>query len=342
MKFGVFDQNDFTGKSTVEQYRKRLDLIELYDRLGFHIYQMSEHHGTPLSTAPSPSVFLAAATQRTKRIRLAPLVYLMPLYNPVRLTEEIIMLDLLSGGRFEFGMGRGASPHELKFLGVDQDEAGDRYTEAVDIVLQGLRSGSITFKGKYNDIDNVPISIRPHTDVSRKLWYAAASPASAVWPARNGLNLMTGGPIAKIATVIDSYFSERPAAQADDEKLAGINRYIVVAETDAEAEAVFLRTWKAFYASFIHLWKTLGGQPKNAIVPENGADLLTSGIAIAGASKTVTQAIEHQRSIGKMTFLSANLAFGDMSDEVCRHSIESFAAQVMPVFSKEARVFQPS
>jgi len=100
--------------------------------------------------------------------------------------------------------------------------------------------------------------------------------------------------------------------------------------------------WKAFYASFIHLWKTLGGQPKNAIVPENGADLLTSGIAIAGASKTVTQAIEHQRSIGKMTFLSANLAFGDMSDEVCRHSIESFAAQVMPVFSKEARVFQPS
>lgn len=342
MKFGIFDQNDFTGLSTVEQYRRRLDLIELYDRLGFHIYQMSEHHGTPLSTAPSPSVFLSAATQRTKRIRLAPLVYLMPLYNPVRLTEEIVMLDLLSGGRFEFGMGRGASPHELKFLGVDPEEAGDRYTEAVDVVLQGLRTGSITFKGKYNDIDNVPISIRPHTDVSRKLWYAAASPQSAVWPARNGLNLMTGGPIAKVAGVIESFFAERAAANMDDDKLAGVNRYIVVADTDAEAEAIYLKTWKAFYASFIHLWKTLGGAPKNAIVPENGADLLASGIAIAGTAKTVTQNIAHQHSIGRMTFLSANLAFGDMSDDVCRHSITSFAEQVMPVFGKETRVLQAS
>jgi len=342
MKFGIFDQNDFTGLSTVEQYRRRLDLIELYDRLGFHIYQMSEHHGTPLSTAPSPSVFLSAATQRTKRIRLAPLVYLMPLYNPVRLTEEIVMLDLLSGGRFEFGMGRGASPHELKFLGVDQEEAGDRYTEAVDIVLQGLRTGSISFKGKYNDIDNVPISIRPHTEVWRKLWYAAASPQSAVWPAKNGLNLMTGGPISRVSGVIESFFAERAAANMTDDKLAGINRYIVVADTDAEAEAIYLRTWTAFYASFIHLWKTLGGQPKNAVVPENGADLLANGIAIAGTAETVRQTIEHQRSIGKMTFLSANLAFGDMSDEVCRHSITSFAERVMPAFAKETLAPQPA
>jgi len=342
IKFGIFDQNDFTGKSTVEQYQRRLDLIELYDRLGFHIYQMSEHHGTPLSTAPSPSVFLSAATQRSRRIRLAPLVYLLPLYNPVRLTEEIVMLDLLSGGRFEFGIGRGASPHELKFLGVDPEEASDRYTEAVDIVLQGLRTGSITFKGKYNEIDNVPISIRPHTDVSRKLWYAAASPQSAVWPAKNGLNLMTGGPITKVASVIESFFAERAAANIDDDKLAGINRYVVVAETDSEAEAIFVRSWKAFYASFIHLWKTLGGQPKNAIAPENGAELLASGMAIAGTAKTVTQAIEHQHSIGKMTLLSANFAFGDISDDICRHSIESFAEQIMPAFSKGPRVLQPS
>jgi alkanesulfonate monooxygenase SsuD/methylene tetrahydromethanopterin reductase-like flavin-dependent oxidoreductase (luciferase family) len=110
MKFGIFDQNDRNGLPIHKQYEGRMEIIELYDRLGFHCYHMSEHHATTLSACPSQSVFLAAAAQRTKKLRLSPLVYILPIHHPVRLAEEICMLDNLSGGRLEYGVGRGASP----------------------------------------------------------------------------------------------------------------------------------------------------------------------------------------------------------------------------------------
>jgi alkanesulfonate monooxygenase SsuD/methylene tetrahydromethanopterin reductase-like flavin-dependent oxidoreductase (luciferase family) len=89
MQFGIFDQNDRGPYPLSEQYAKRLALIEFYDRAGFRTYHMSEHHSTPLNLTPSPSVFLAAVTQRTSRIRLGALVYVLPTHHPLRLAEEI-------------------------------------------------------------------------------------------------------------------------------------------------------------------------------------------------------------------------------------------------------------
>jgi len=97
--------------------KTRLQLIEFYDRAGFCTYHMSEHHSTPLNLAASPSVFLAAVAQRTKRLRLGALVYVLPAHHPLRLAEEACMLDHLSQGRIEVGIGRGASPHELQYFG---------------------------------------------------------------------------------------------------------------------------------------------------------------------------------------------------------------------------------
>ena len=90
-----------------QQYEERLKLIEAYDRAGFHAYHLAEHHATPLGMAPSPSVFLAAVAQSTKRLRFGPLVYTLSLYHPLRLVEEICMLDQMSGGRLELGIGTG-------------------------------------------------------------------------------------------------------------------------------------------------------------------------------------------------------------------------------------------
>ena len=95
MQFDIFDQNDHGPYPLGEQYEKRLQLIEFYDRSGFRTYHISEHHSTPLSRTPSPSVFLAAVAQRTRRLRLGPLVYVLPMHHPLRLAEEICMLDHL-------------------------------------------------------------------------------------------------------------------------------------------------------------------------------------------------------------------------------------------------------
>src|SRR6185312_9448620 len=119
MEFGVFDHVDRGAGSLAELYEMRLRLTEAYDRLGLRSYHLAEHHATPLGMAPSPSVFLAAVAQRTKRLRFGPLVFTLSLHHPLRVVEEICMLDQMSGGRLELGVGRGISPHEVAYYGVD-------------------------------------------------------------------------------------------------------------------------------------------------------------------------------------------------------------------------------
>ena len=126
--FGVFDWID-RGKAPLRQlhqlYAERLQLLEAADAAGFFCYHLAEHHATPLGMAPSPALFLTAAAQRTQQIRLGPLVYLLPLYHPLRLIEEVCMLDHLSEGRLELGIGRGVSPYELGYFDVDAADTGD-------------------------------------------------------------------------------------------------------------------------------------------------------------------------------------------------------------------------
>ena len=107
MEFGVFDHLDRYDGALADYYEDRLKIAEAYDRAGFHAYHLAEHHSTPLGMAPSPSVFLAAVAERTRRLRFGPLVWPVPLHHPLRLIEEICMLDQLSGGRLDIGFGRG-------------------------------------------------------------------------------------------------------------------------------------------------------------------------------------------------------------------------------------------
>src|SRR5579862_7238881 len=98
MKFGVFDYIEGSDAPLAKTYEERLVLVQALDAAGFHGYHLSEHHATPLSMTPSPSIFLAAAARETKRLRLGTLLYLLPLYHPMRLYEELCMLDHLSNG----------------------------------------------------------------------------------------------------------------------------------------------------------------------------------------------------------------------------------------------------
>src|ERR1700741_4287147 len=137
MKFGIFDHMDRAGDDVGRQFDGRLRLIELYEESGFRAYQLAEHHATPLGMACSPSVFLAAVAQRTKRLRFGPLVYILTLSHPVRILQEICMLDQISNGRLEVGVGRGVSPYEIGYFGVDPQKSPKVYTEAFQIILQG-------------------------------------------------------------------------------------------------------------------------------------------------------------------------------------------------------------
>ena len=127
LKFSVFDHLDTNGAALAGFLEERLRLVELIEQSGFHGFHLAEHHSTPLGMASSPSVFLAAAIQRTSKIRLGPLVYVLPLYHPLRLYEEICMLDHMSGGRLTVGVGRGGALFEHQRYGVDPASAPAMY-----------------------------------------------------------------------------------------------------------------------------------------------------------------------------------------------------------------------
>src|ERR1700683_2478952 len=156
MEFGVFDHLDRGDLPLRDYYEQRLRLIAAYARAGFHAYHVAEHHMTALGLAPSPSVFLAAVAQRTTRLRLGTLVYALPLHHPLRMIEEICMLDQMSGGRLDIGFGRGSSPIELALYGIDPDEAQAIYSEGIELILQGLTRDVLDYHGKHFDFEHVP------------------------------------------------------------------------------------------------------------------------------------------------------------------------------------------
>jgi len=332
MKFGVFDQNDRSGLPLAVQYEQRLALAELYDGLGFHCFHMSEHHGTSLSMTPSPSVWMAALTQRTKRLRLCPLVYLLPTYHPARLFEEICILDHLSGGRFEFGIGRGASPHELDALGIESAKAAKMYAEALETIRLCFARETVTTTGEFWNLKDYAVEMKPFQRPSPPMWYAVGSPDSVVWPARNGLNVVCGGPVSGVRAISDRYREERAAAGVTSgiEPLIGVNRYIVVAETDHEAHEIGRKAWPSFYESFIKLWRKHGTEPVNAKLPPSFDPLVEAGQAIAGSARTVVQVLSDQISRGGLNYIIGSFMFGNMLHADATASVRRFAAEVMP------------
>jgi alkanesulfonate monooxygenase SsuD/methylene tetrahydromethanopterin reductase-like flavin-dependent oxidoreductase (luciferase family) len=338
MKFGIFDQNDWSGLRVADQYQMKFELASLYEAAGFHIYQVSEHHGTPLSTAPSPSVFLAALSQRTSKLRLGPLVYLLPAYEPLRLIEEIAMLDHLSQGRFEFGVGRGASPHEIGFFGIAAEDMQPMYVEALDIIRTALATGSLHHEGRYWQYRNIDLSITPLQKPYPRMWVAVGSVESAQWAAQRDMNIVFGGPVERAQTTFEHYARERARmAQggAPHDLLMGLNRHILVADTDDAARAIGRRAWDKFYASFIKLWRRYGTEPGIRLPPEFDA-VVESGFVVVGSAETVGHTLARQVHISGANFVGGNFVFGDMSFDEASRSVQLFAEHIMPALRTTA------
>ena len=119
-------------------FENRLRLTEAYDKAGFYGYHVAEHHATPFGLATSPGIYLSAVAQRTKTLRFGPMVYLLPFYHPIRLIEEICMLDRMSKGRLQLGVGRGVSPFETAAYAVDFARPRQMYHEAFQVLMKGL------------------------------------------------------------------------------------------------------------------------------------------------------------------------------------------------------------
>jgi alkanesulfonate monooxygenase SsuD/methylene tetrahydromethanopterin reductase-like flavin-dependent oxidoreductase (luciferase family) len=236
MRFGIFDHLDDSGLPLNRHFEERLKLVEAYDHAGFYGYHLAEHHNTPLGYAPSPSVFLSAVAQRTRQLCFGPMVYLLPLYHPLRLIDEICMLDQISNGRFLYGVGRGISPVEVGFYGIDFNTGAKQFREAFEVIRLGLTEDRLTFHGEFYDFDNVPIVMKPYQQ-PLPVWYGLGNPASVAWAAANAANTISRRPPEQVRAITDAYRAEwrKLGGSEDDLPLLGVNRHIIIAETEAEA-----------------------------------------------------------------------------------------------------------
>jgi alkanesulfonate monooxygenase SsuD/methylene tetrahydromethanopterin reductase-like flavin-dependent oxidoreductase (luciferase family) len=337
MKFGVFDHMDDAGVPLGQLYSDRLALVEAYDRAGIFGYHLAEHHSTPLGCAASPSLFLAATAQRTKNLRFGPLVYLLPFYHPLRLIEEICMLDQMSGGRFQLGVGRGVSPFETQHYGLDFAKTGDIYHEAFQLILKGLATDELlTFEGKHYQFRDVPMILRPVQRPHPPLWYGTTIPENADWPAANDVNIVTIAlrPTGRVITDRYRAVRARLGKTTNETPLMGMARHVVVADTDEQALAIARRAYPRWRNSFRWLFQRHGAEPRiTAIYPETFDGLVALDNGVAGSPDTVRDFIAAEIEATGANYLLSWFAFGDMTLAESLRSVELFSREVMPAFA---------
>jgi len=338
-RFGIFDWVDASGQELADHYERRLRLVELADRSPFWCYHVAEHHGTPLGLVPSPNMFLAAVAARTRRLRFGPLVNVLPLYDPVRLVEEICMLDHLSRGRLELGLGRGGVPGELAPYGVRAEDTREIFQEALALVLQGLREGRFDHQGRWfpNRAGSTPL--RPFQRPYPPLWYPTSFPDSVPWIAREGISILFAFLLARQQTTaaeqIERYRQIQQEHRADSGRLnghvaepcVGVCHHVVVAETDTEAHAVARRALQRWFANFNHLWLRERG---TEYFPSDVDAFIEAGHAIVGSPRTVREQVRQTLAETGGNYFAGVFAFGDLTEEEASRSLDLFARQVIP------------
>ncbi len=340
LRFGMFDHMERRDDVSLgRQFEERLELLSRADALGFYGYHLAEHHQEPLSQAPSQSVFLAAAAQHTTRLKLGALVYLLPFYHPLRLIEEICMVDHLSNGRLQIGVGRGIAAIEHDFWGHGAGEAQARFEETLQILIHGLTRDVLSYDGEHFRFDRVPIEMTPAQRPHPPFWYAG-NVASA---GRLGMNFIGGGRPEDGRELMEAYRrarqgSDLPARHGPDGPVIGTLRHIIVADTDREAQAIARRSWAAYHGHYTRRGWTQGSGPSTSAgggtAPIGGGPSLGGDFdlacrveaVVAGSPGTIRSYLSRFEGEGMPNYVVGAFQWGDLTHKEALHSLELFAA----------------
>lgn len=243
MKFGVLQFFSWPGRRVPLEavYRRALERVDVMDRTGYDAVWLAEHHFNDFSVCPSVHLMGMAVAARTTNLRVGTAVSLAALYHPLRLAEEVALLDVLSGGRVNWGAGRGFDRSEFDAFGVPADETYPRFREAVDVVLRAWTEERLTYSGAHWGFDGVEVLPKPLQRPHPPTWLAASSPEAVRWAAREGFSIMMDphSSFAEIAAKRELYRAE---LEAGGRTVAGrdlpMARLVAVAATAAEAEEV--------------------------------------------------------------------------------------------------------
>ena len=326
--------------------------LQLADELGFDSIWITEHHFSDYSISPNPLFYLAHLAGRTKRVRLGTQVVVVPWHDPVRLAEEIAMLDHMSGGRALLGFGRGLARMEYEGLRIDQGEARQRFDETVAMVMNAMETGFIEGDGEIFKQPRREIRPRPVRSLKGRAFCAAGSPSSMVSAAKLGLGrLYLGQPMVAGHKTNESILGRVVRDQATDawqeawdEHHPGetpvapfASNLVFVDESSDRAQelnerytaAVFAAAVKNYEMTSSHHGTVKGYETYSALVmtPEQAEQATKDAhkSSIAGSPQQVLEQLDQVRQQRNPQGMMPHLYTGGMPHDECMRSIRLFA-----------------
>lgn len=336
MELGVYTFADVKPGGAITPRQRLRDLMEeikLADQVGLDVFGLGEHHRTDYA-ASAPVVALAAAAERTKKIKLTSAVTVLSSDDPVRVYQQFATLDLLSGGRAEIMAGRGSFIESFPLFGYDLDDYDVLFAEKLDLLLRIRDSERVTWSGsKRAPLNNLGVYPRSEQDIP--IWIAVGgTPQSVARAGALGLPLalaIIGGEPARFAPLVNLYReAARRAAQPAEKLKVGINSHGFIADTSQEAADIF---WPSYSEVMSRIGRERGWSPMARSQFEAATGL--QGHLLVGSPQQVIDKIMFQReALGHDRFL-LQMSLGDMPHAKTMRSIELFGTKVAPVLKKE-------
>src|SRR6516164_11524648 len=344
MRLAIWSTTTPRENSThVEMFRRQLEEVELAERIGIDQIWFFEHHLQPTAPVPSPNLLIAAAAQRRRHIRFASMVNILPFRHPLLVAEEAAMLDNLTGGRLDMGLGRGLRPPEFEAFGVDQGQSREMFLESFEIIRRIWADENFVHRGKYWTVQkdaplSPPLVQHPHPP----FLVSAQSEESLRWAAERDI------PFAQIDATIDqakhdqAFYREVQTAHGHEPApRLYLMREIYVADSDAraraEAEPYLLQYWDLWnrYTQF-----TRGGKLPDSydfwrnqapmLHAMNFDEIVANDMVILGSAETVANAILRLSGQLDLTGLAMIFKLGAMPYDMVARSMTAFGKEVVP------------
>ena len=354
----TFFQAFNTGLSDREVYETDLALSELAEPLGFESIWAVEHHFTEYTLSPNPLQFLTYMAGRTRHIKLGSMVVVLPWNDPLRLAEQIIGLDHMSGGRFILGMGRGTGRIEFDGFGIPMESARQRFLESAEALTEALETGIMEYDGELIQQARVPLRPAPYASLKGRTYSATVSPESARLMAQLGFGalIIPQKPWSSIKADMDAFNAVYLESQGTPAPPPIISEWVFVDESADRAEEQ-ARHWLAQYWKSIvehyefatpHLKTVKGyefhGQTYDRLTAPGGMEKMTEfyiGLHPFGTPDQVAEKIMQDADLlGSEAFLGV-FRYGGMGAEEAERNIRLFADKVMPQLKAHGEVRSP-
>jgi alkanesulfonate monooxygenase SsuD/methylene tetrahydromethanopterin reductase-like flavin-dependent oxidoreductase (luciferase family) len=347
------------GRSDAEVFHEHMALGDLAEPLGFDSLFALEHHFTGYAMSPSPTHLLAYYAGRTKRIQLGTAVIVLPWHDPVRVAEEIALIDVYSGGRCLFGFGRGAASVEYAGMRIPMEEARPRFVEAAQIIMKALTNDVFDYDGQFFKIPPTSIRPRPISHPERRFYASSVSPESAEIMAKLGFGVLVimQNEWAKAAQDIHNYraLTERMGHTAKAPIiLTNVSCAQSREEANERAQVYLARKWDSidthYHFSDGHLanvkgYEFYGGMAKTYSKMKDpgyrkkATDFYVK-IQVVGTPDDCLQQLAELHRLTGLDHLVTEFGFGGMPHAQSELSMRLFADRVLPVLQRD-RAFAP-